>query len=280
MKARLSKQRLAEIAGKYGPLEPDIAVVAEMAEEHRKAVRQKKAPKKRKRQEKKQLKPTDSFTPAQWARLFAVVETAPARHVTRAVLNQMLLILFVESGLRVSEICNLRLRCLPWFSGKRAIQVVDGKGKKNRTVVISQSLTDILDGYISRYHSKHPGDNYLFRSEGGGGLTRRGAYDKIKRIGVKAGLWVYLNKHGEKTTKLSPHKFRHTNASHLMEASGNIVMVKDNLGHSKTATTEIYLHGNQITTECAADAMSAAIWSKVSLAKQKVLTPRSRPNAG
>lgn len=134
----------------------------------------------------------------------------------------MLLILMVESGLRVSEVCNLRLKCLPSYHGHQAIEVVDGKGNKDRAVIISKWLMQVLADYVQRYKAGCDLENHLFRSEQGGALVTRSVYHKVKRIGLKAGIWVYT-KDGQLKTKLSPHKFCHTMAVQLLDTSGQAI---------------------------------------------------------
>jgi len=268
----LSKRVIREIARRYRESDQDVADLAEMANEYRKVHRQGKKPqKKKKRKVKTHLKPTDHLTPKQWARIYEVVKTEPTKHMSRAVLNRMLLITLVESGLRASEVCNLRLRSLPSYHGQQSIEVLDGKGKKDRTVGISDSLMRELADYVHRYHAGHDIDNYLFRSEQGGRLSPAAVRSKVKRIGMKAGIWIYV-KNDIKKTKLSPHKFRHTMATHLMDTSGNAILVKDNLGHKKIGTTDIYMRSLPTKLKESMNKMSKQLWSKVVTQTQKTPT--------
>ena len=269
----LSKRAIQEIARRYRDSEPDVAVLAEMANEYRKIHRQgKKTKKKKKRKPKSHLKPTDHLTVKQWSRIYEVINTEPTRKMSRAVMNRMLLIVMVETGLRVSEICNLRLISLPSFHGQQAIEVLDGKGKKDRTVWISIRLMNELADYVRRYHTGHSLNNYLFKSEQGGKLSTNSVYHKVKRIGMEARIWIYV-KGGIEKTKLSPHKFRHTNASQLMDTSGNILQVKENLGHESVKTTEIYLRSLPTTTKKSMNDMSDKLWSEVVTQNTKFSAP-------
>lgn len=169
----LSKQAIQDIAIRHRDTDPNVAVLAEMANEYRKIHRQGKKPKKKKkgREKKPQLKATDYFTIEQWSKIFEIIQSEPTKTVSRRALNQMLLILMVESGLRVSELCNLRLGCLPAHHGHRALHVVDGKGNKDRLVIISNWLADVLKDYVRRYKVNCGPDCYLFLSEQGGRLS-------------------------------------------------------------------------------------------------------------
>lgn len=254
---------------RYRDSDPDVAVMAAMAEKHRKSVRQGKKPKKRKRKAKTHLKPIDYLSIEQFAKIMAVLRReadlarARNRYINRAVLNEMLVVVMVESGLRVSEVCNLRLKSLPSYHGHKSLEVLNAKGEKDRTVGISDLLAERLGDYVDRYHKRHSLDSFLFRSENGGRLSPDSVYRKIKVIGLKARIWIYT-RNGRLKTKLSPHKFRHTCATHLLDVTNNEFLVKDQLGHEKTDTTHIYARTLTEKLRSAMNAFSKRIWSKVS----------------
>lgn len=245
-KVILTKEAIRAIARRHRDSDPDVAVLAEMADEYRKIHRQGQKPKKKKkRKTKPNLRPIDHLSLEQFARIMKVLqsEADPARtrnrHINRAVLNEMLIIIMVESGLRVSEVCNLRLKSLPSYHEHQVLEVLNGKGQKDRVVGISDYLAQRLGDYVCRYHKGHSIESYLFRSENGGRLSTASIYAKIKGIGLKARIWLY-NKNGRIKTKLSPHKFRHTCAMHLLDVTGNQSLVQDQLGHKDAKTTRIY----------------------------------------
>jgi len=263
----LSKQRIREIASRHRDDDPDVAALAAMAEEARKAAR-KPRNRRNKRKAKTYLKPTDHLSVEQVGRILEIVQSqadaarANSPYRSRAVLNEMLIVVMLESGLRVSEVCNLRLRSLPSYHGHQALEVLNAKGDKDRTVGISDLLTERLSDYVERYHGRHSIESSLFRSENGGRLSTDSVYCKIKLIGLKARIWIY-RKNGRLKTKLSPHKFRHTNATHLLDVTGNEFLVKDQLGHEKTDTTHIYARTLTERLRSAMNAFSIRIWSKV-----------------
>lgn len=246
---------------------PQYKEIAELANARRKHLRQTAAARnkkpKRKRKSKDQLRPTDYLDLDQVARLMRILpESNNHNHRTRAALNRMLIITMAETGLRVSEICDLRLKCLPCFHGHAELEVIDGKGEKSRTVGISDLMARTFADYVERYHRRGSPESYLFASEGGGRLSRGSVYGKIKRMGIKMGLWTY-RQDGVIKTKLSPHKFRHTSATHGLAATGNIIFVKDQLGHAKTDTTNIYAKTQSEQRKKDADRTSKRLWSKV-----------------
>lgn len=237
VKKILTKQQIKAIAYDCMNICPDVVTMARMAEERRHTYYKAKRRKKRKR--KKYLKPTDYLLLEQVARILDFVKTEEGSTINRAVRNEMIIILLLETGMRASEICNLRLSCLPSYHGHLLIEVVEGKGKKDRTIVISENLKRRLGGYVGRYHRGHSLESFLFRSEQGKKMTRQSIYDKVKMIGVKTGIWLY-RKDGRLKTRLSPQKFRHTFGTHLLDVTDNLLLVKEQLGHVSTDTTAIY----------------------------------------
>ncbi|MHC4426965.1 MAG: tyrosine-type recombinase/integrase [Planctomycetota bacterium] len=239
----LGKRRIAEIAAGRKHSRDELVVLARMAEQHRRDFWAAKRAKKRK--PKKYLTSTDYLTVEQLRKIMDVLRSeanaarAKTKCINHAVLNEMLVVLMVETGLRVSEVCNLRLRHLPAYHGKREIVVGEGKGKKDRTVGVSEYLQERLCDYVHCHYSHQSENSWFFRNERGGQLSYDSVYSKIKGIGLKAEIWLY-RKHGKVKTRLSPHKFRHTYATLLLDVTGNVFLVQSQLGHEKPDTTQIY----------------------------------------
>lgn len=135
-------------------------------------------------------------------------------------------------GLRVSELCNLRIsRIFP----EEGYVVISGKGSKERVVPISDvALAEIRD-YLPWRNSLYirPGEeDFLFVSRRGKHLTRVMIYYIIKKLAEAAGI----------KKEISPHTMRHSFATHLLEGGANLRAIQQMLGHENIATTEIYLH--------------------------------------
>lgn len=96
---------------------------------------------------------------------------------------------------------------------------------------------------------------------------------------MKAGIWVYC-KNGKLKTKLSPHKFRHTMATQLLNCSGELVMVKDALGHRRVDTTNIYAKSLPDKKEKAMDEMHEILWSGKVTQLQKSDDPEDKEKCG
>jgi integrase/recombinase XerD len=136
-------------------------------------------------------------------------------------------------GLRVSELCTLKMEDL--FLEEGFIRVT-GKGSKQRLVPISErAIHEIQNWFKDRCHIdiKPEATAFVFVSRRRGRpLTRVMIFDIVKELTSKAGI----------TKTVSPHTFRHSFATHLLEGGANLRAIQCMLGHEKISTTEIYTH--------------------------------------
>jgi integrase len=239
----LSKEKIQQIVRQNRQAIPEIEQLGAMAEAHRRQVRSRQAP--RKRKAKQQLKSTDYLSVEQFSIVMGIVKSqadaarAKSPYFCRAVMNEMLLILMAETGLRASEICNLKLKNLPSYHGKPVIEVECGKGQKPRTVGVSEWFAAQLTGYVNQYLGSATPESWLFHSERGGPIKYASIYAKIKRIGIKSEIWLY-QRDGRLTSRFSPHKMRHSFGTALLNSSNNTWLVQIALGHTKAETSQIY----------------------------------------
>lgn len=146
--------------------------------------------------------------------------------------NRAILETLYSCGLRVSELCNLKISDLYFDEG---FIKVEGKGSKQRLVPISPRaiseikywLTDRSLGKIKRGY-----EDYVFLARWGNNISRIMIFHLIKELAQKAGI----------TKSISPHTFRHSFATHLLEGGANLRAIQCMLGHESIATTEIYTH--------------------------------------
>lgn len=147
--------------------------------------------------------------------------------------NKAILETLYSCGLRVSELVNLRLSCLYLDIG--FIRVV-GKGDKERLVPIGSDAVKYIGIYKQniRGHLKiKPGEeDFLFLNRRGSHLTRVMIFLILKDLAKKAGI----------SKSISPHTFRHSFATHLVEGGADLRAVQEMLGHESITTTEIYTH--------------------------------------
>lgn len=146
--------------------------------------------------------------------------------------DRAILELLYASGLRVSELCDLKLDALDMEVG---VVRVTGKGNKTRIVPVGQDAIRAIRRYLvhvrPRYTGTKDGDS-LFLSKGSKPMTRQAVWALVKRHAKKAGL----------NQKVSPHALRHSFATHLLEGGANLRAVQELLGHADISTTEIYTH--------------------------------------
>ncbi|XHR27022.1 MAG: site-specific tyrosine recombinase XerD [Chthoniobacteraceae bacterium] len=150
--------------------------------------------------------------------------------------DRAMLELLYASGLRVSELVNLRLEHL--VLEERVIRVT-GKGNKTRLVPMGQKACEALTAYLERERPKlvkRRTSSELFLSARGGKLTRVRCWQIIKARAEVAGL-------GDKD--IYPHLLRHSFATHLLSNGADLRMIQEMLGHSDISTTQIYTHVDQ-----------------------------------
>ncbi|MDB4088166.1 site-specific tyrosine recombinase XerD [Flavobacteriales bacterium] len=147
--------------------------------------------------------------------------------------NKAILETLYGCGLRVSELINLKISNV--YFDEEFIKVT-GKGDKERLVPISSTALKQINIYLDqvRIHNKIAKgfEDFIFLNRSGKSLTRVMIFTIIKQLVEKAGI--------QKT--ISPHTFRHSFATHLVNAGADLRVVQDMLGHVSITTTEIYMH--------------------------------------
>lgn len=147
--------------------------------------------------------------------------------------NRAMIEVLYSCGLRVSELCNLKISDLYLSDG---FIRVTGKGDKQRLVPISPRAIAELETYFidrNRIEIKVGYEDFVFISERRRkSLSRIMVFHFIKELAALAGI----------TKNISPHTFRHSFATHLLEGGANLRIIQAMLGHESIATTEIYTH--------------------------------------
>lgn len=147
--------------------------------------------------------------------------------------NKAILETMYSCGLRVSEVVNLKISCL--YLDVDFIRVI-GKGDKERLVPIGSEAIKFINIYKNTIRIHQPlqkgNEDYLFLNKNGRYLSRVMIFYIIKDLAKKA----KINKN------ISPHTFRHSFATHLVEGGADLRAVQEMLGHESITTTEIYTH--------------------------------------
>ena len=147
--------------------------------------------------------------------------------------NKAIIETLYSCGLRVSELVTLKLTDLYFESG---FVKVKGKGNKERFVPIGENAINEINLYFDhtrRFQNIKPGnEDFVFLNRRGAKLTRVMIFTIIKQLCLISG----INK------KISPHTFRHSFATHLLEGGADLRSIQEMLGHESISTTEIYTH--------------------------------------
>lgn len=147
--------------------------------------------------------------------------------------NRAILETLYGCGLRVSELISLKISDLYFNDG---FVKVTGKGNKQRLVPINGYTEQMIDNYLKTDRNLTPpkagNEDILFLNRRGNQLTRVMIYTIIKQLAEK----VNIKK------KISPHTFRHSFATHLLNGGADLTVIQALLGHESITTTEIYLH--------------------------------------
>lgn len=144
--------------------------------------------------------------------------------------NRAIIEMLYGSGIRVSELCDLRISRL---DPDNMVVIIEGKGAKQRIVPVSPAALECIEEYLPHRPQPKPGaDDILFLNRRGNRLTRVMIFIIIRELAALAGI--------HKT--VSPHTLRHSFATHLLEGGANLRAIQQMLGHESIATTEIYTH--------------------------------------
>ncbi|WP_066219693.1 site-specific tyrosine recombinase/integron integrase [Formosa haliotis] len=146
--------------------------------------------------------------------------------VTKNLKHRTIICLLYSSGLRISELLHLQVKNLDF--DRSQILVKQGKGRKDRVVVMSEVIKPLLYNYIQTYVP-----NYYFIEGRDGGIYSDSAVRKLINTAAKT---------AKITKRVSPHTLRHSYATHMLENGVDLRYIQDLLGHAKPETTMIYTH--------------------------------------
>ena len=167
--------------------------------------------------------------PEKPSKLPAVLSKEEVKRILQATDNlkhRCMLQLLYAGGLRIGEVINLKLTDVQ--SGRNMLLIRGGKGKKDRTTLLSQKLLESLRAYYKQYRPKV----WLFEGQTGGQYTVESLRNVFRAAREKAGIKV----------KATPHTLRHSFATHLLEQGTDLRYIQTLLGHRSSKTTEIYTH--------------------------------------
>lgn len=143
--------------------------------------------------------------------------------------DQALLEVLYATGTRVSEVSHLQTADVNLESGFLKCR---GKGGKERIVPLGRKAIASIKNYLERVRNRLPQSDYLFVGTSGNPLTRQRIWQLIRRYARQAGI----------QRRITPHTFRHSFATHLLERGADLRIVQELLGHADISTTQIYTH--------------------------------------
>lgn len=147
--------------------------------------------------------------------------------------NQCIVEVLYGCGLRVSELVDLKISNVNF---KEEYIIVEGKGEKVRLVPLAKSTAECIENYITNIRSKNKinkkFEDILFLNRRGTNMSRVIVFIIIKELTQKAGI----------TKSISPHTFRHSFATHLLQNGADLRFIQEMLGHSSITTTQVYTH--------------------------------------
>ncbi len=159
---------------------------------------------------------------------------APNETTAEGLRDRAMIELLYATGMRVSELVNLNLRDLDLDNG---CITAHGKGSKDRLIPMGECAHLWIQRYLETSRpellSKAPSNvPTLFVTRQGSGMTRQGFWKNLKKYALEAGI----------RKEISPHKLRHTFATHLIAHGADLLAVKEMLGHADISSTQIYTH--------------------------------------
>lgn len=146
--------------------------------------------------------------------------------------NKAMLEIMYSSGLRVSELINLKVNDIDLEN--ETVRIF-GKGSKERIVPLNEYTTIALKTYITNHRKelfKHGENDFLFLNNHGNKMTRQGFFKILKKIAKEKNI----------KTEFSPHTLRHSFATHLLKYGADLRSIQELLGHSDISSTQIYTH--------------------------------------
>jgi len=189
---------------------------------------------------------------------------AKRKGTTRAIVDELIILLLVSTGLRASELCNLNIADLPSNHNENTIWVRNVQGSVSRSIEVASELTKCIAMFVRLYREGANPNEPLLISERGKRFIYMSLYSKVKRIGEKAGIG-----------KLCPHMLRRTYLVRLYNDKQDLRFVQKQVGHASRKTTAMYVrtsidHEQKVETMDTAD--SSAVKSAEDFDVQAIAT--------
>ena len=150
---------------------------------------------------------------------------------TKNLKHKVIICLLYSGGLRLTDLLNLALQDIDPV--KNEIHIIEEKAKKERIVMLSPFLSNLLPEYYKKYKPRH----FVLEGPGGKAYSEKSVQQVVRLAGQRAGI----------TAQVTPHCLRHSFAVHLLDSGTDIHYVQELLGHMSIKTTENYTHNSYIS---------------------------------
>ena len=164
--------------------------------------------------------------PTHLPKILSVKEISKMLKVTNNLKHKTILLLIYSGGLRIGELVNLKIEDID--SDSMQIHIRQAKGKKDRYIMLSENLLELLRAYYKEYKPKE----FIFEGQSGGQYSTQSVQSIFKAALKKAGI----------KKKATVHSLRHSFATHLLDEGTDIRYIQELLGHKRLETTQIYTH--------------------------------------
>lgn len=192
---------------------------------------------KKQRAERGRVAPNGFLSETQLKKLLLYVQEradlARLKGTIRPIVDELIIVLLVNTGLRASELCNLNIANLPQSHNKKVILIRDAHNNVTRSIEITSEMANCIARFVRLYREGAKPDEPLFISERGRRLSYMSLYNKVKTIGERAGIG-----------KLHPHILRRAYIVNLYNAERDLRFVQNQAGHANRKTTAMYIGTN------------------------------------
>ena len=168
---------------------------------------------------------------------------------TRSIVNELIIMLFINTGIHARELCNLSISDLPICHGENAIRIRNDKGNVVRSIEINSEMSECLERFVRLYRKSENHNDPLIINERGNRISYMSLYSKVKKIGEKAGIG-----------QLHPHILRCTYLVRLYDKKNDLHFVQEQAGHANIKTTALYAKmTKELLKEATSDNVSSYI---------------------
>ena len=161
-------------------------------------------------------------------------DIARRRGASRAVIDELIILLLARAGLRANELCALKIKDLPLKNGEDALWIRNQTGDIIRKVETTSDVSELLARFVRLYRNGASRSDYLLENERGNPFGYMNVYSKVRKIAEKCGI-----------EKLSPITLRHTFIVQLFKTEQDLRYVQEQTGYNSLRTVATYVAGNK-----------------------------------